>query len=366
MNYNQPIPTRPQPYQRAPQSQQTPQKPAEAGTDPSAVIAARSAAVARNRQREARTAMVRDVMRIIFVAAIIGGIACVFFWKHKQTLEEERLRALNEQRMREEQARERKERDARFAAEREAHRKIKQAEADERRRKEEERKRASEQQVAAARRLAANVKRYKDAIARFRGATLDLISSAPPADLPVNVSSETWYSCVVPGGRAGITLYEVQALPGKDIRVTRLEEAGEATDIKFDEFGHQMARMPFLLVKGTRCYYKPEHKTWEWRVSVPADNAKLNPSSEDFRDLFEFARKQFGKDSLVSYEVSFRDVGGMETRIISVPFGEHFTRADVAQGLASADSGRRRSGGNDIQSRLNGGKLVIRRKGLYR
>ena len=373
MNYNQPIPTRPQQFPRAPQSQQTPQtpqqtpqKPAEAGTDPSAVIAARSAAVARNRQREARTAMVRDVMRIVFVAAIIGGIACVFFWKHKQTLEEERLRAENERRMQEEQARERKERDARFAAEREAQRKIKQAEAEEKRRKEEERKRASEQQAAAARQRVANVKRYKDAITRFRGATLDLISAAPPTDLPVNVTSETWYSCVVPGGRAGITLYEVQALPGKDIRVTRLEEAGEATDIKFEEFGHQMARMPFLLVKGTRCYYKPEHKTWERRVSVPAANAKLNPSSEDFRDLFEFAHKQFGKDSLVSYEVSFRDVGGIETRILSVPFGEQFTRADVARGLESADSGRRRSGGTDIQSRLNGGKLVIRRKGLYR
>ena len=362
----QPPPSQPSPQQQQYRQQHPQQQPAEAGTDPAAVIAARSAAVARNRQREARVAMLQDVLRILFVAVILGGVVWIFFWRHRHNMEEERLRIEAAQKVQEARAKEQREREERFEAKQDARRKEKQAKEAEEQRRRDEKKRADKERAEAARQRVANVRRYKEAEARFQGATLDLISAAPSTDLPLNVVGETWYSCVVPSGRSGMSLYEMQALPGKDIHVTRLEESGEATDVKFDEFSRQMARLPFLLVKGTRCYYKAEQKKWERRMPVPSANARLNPSSEDFRDLYDFAHKHCGKDALVSYEVFLREVGGIETHVLSVPFGGQFARSDVARGLEEADSGHRRGTGSDIQNRLNAGTLVIRRKGSFR
>ena len=54
---------------------------------------------------------------------------------------------------------------------------------------------------------------------------------------------------------------------------------------------------------------------------------------EDFRDLYAFVRQQCSKTASVSYEVFFRDVGGAETRVRVVPFGEVVRRKDVVEGL---------------------------------
>lgn len=370
MNFDQPISSRPHPLPRTnlpPQQPPVPpqQQPAEAGVDPAALVAARTAAVARNRQREARATMVRDVLRIVGVIALIGGVAFLVYMRHRYRVEEERLQAAREEAARVAYAKEQAERDARFAAEREAQRKIERAEAAEKRRKEEEKKRIAEQQAEAERQHRANVKRHEAAVARFRGTTLDLISAAPPTDLPAKVAGETWFSCVVPGGRTGTVLYEVRALPGKEIYVTRLDETGDLVDIPLDEFNRQTAKMPFVLAKGTRSYYRPESGKWELRVPVPPSGSSLDPSREDLRDLHAFVLKQCGKDAALSYEVAFRDVGGAETRILGVPFGGKLTRADVARGLQQV-AGRRQGPGEDIQKRMNEGSLVIRRKGSAR
>ena len=393
MSMNQPIPTRPlplpratpsqQPFQLQPQPQPQPQPPpqppqyrqqppqqqaAEAGTDPAAVIAARSAAVARNRQREARMSMLQDVLRIVFVAVLIAGIVWVVFWRHRHHMEEERLRVEAEQRAQEERAKEQRAREERFAAEREAQRQRKQAEAAEKRRREDEKRRADRERVEAARQRAANIQRYADAEARFRSTTLTLLVAPPPsADNPEKVTSETWFSCVVPSGRTGQTLYEMKALPNKNILVTRLDKAGNAADIPFDEFNGLLKKTPFLLTKGMRCYYRPESSRWEERVSVPAGTQQRNPSQLDFGDLYDFVSKHCDRNTaLLSYEVVFQDAGGVQTKLPDVPFGGLVTRDVVERGLEQAEAWRGRVSRSDIQNRLVGGTLIFRRKGRAR
>ena len=363
MNFNQNIqPSRPRPYQRP--NPQQPQQP-EAGVDPAALVAARTAAVARNRQREERATMVRDILRIVGVSALIGGVALLVYLRHRYRVEEERLQAEQEAVVRAEQAKERAEREARFAAEREAQRKIARAEAAEKRRKEEEKKQAAEQRAETDRQRKANVKRHAAAVARFRGTTLDLISTAPSTDLPAKVTGETWYSCIVPGGLKGTTLYEMRARPGNDIHVTRLDETGDVAEVPLEDFNRQLVKMPFVLAKGARAYYRPESNKWALRVPVPPVGTPLDPSREDFRDMYAFVLRQCGKNAILSYEVFFRDIGGAETRILNVPFGKSLVRLDVARGLQQS-TGRGRGADVDIQKRLNEGSLVIRRKGSVR
>ena len=347
----------PRPYKKPPQ------KPTQASgeaSDPAAVIAARSAAVAHNRQQAARAAFVTDVLRIISVAVLIGGVCWYAHMRHQQNMEEERLRA---QQAREEQAAREKERAA-YAARREKERAELRAAAEERRRKEEERKEEARRRAEEKRKLDANVKRRQDALDRFRNTTLDLISAAPAADMPAKVTSETWFSCVAPGGRTGLTVYEVQALPGKDIHVFRLGEDGVVADVPMDEFNQQVAKGPFLLSKGTRCYYSPGGpRKWEMVVPVPVGGETIDPSRDDFRDLHAFVRQHCPGTSAMAYEVCFRDVGGAETRVLMLPFGGAVSRAEVAKGLEQVAT---RPGSGSLQARMNEGRLVIRRKGGVR
>jgi len=350
MNFEPPASPRPRP--RPPQ----PQPPAAEGVDAASLVAARTAAVARNRQKAARTALIHDLLRILGVVVLIGGVALIVHVKHQHRLEEERQQAVREAAA---QAARAKEREA-AAARAEARRAVERAEAAEKRRQEEEKKQALERKAEAKRQVEANRKRHQTALERFRGTVLELLSAAPAADLPARVVGETWYSCVTPAGRSGLTLYEIQALPGKDIHVTRLDEKGEVADVPLGEFNRLVSGSSYLLAKGTHCYYKGT-KNWQMRVSVPAAGEKLDPSHEDFRDLYAFAARQCDKRSALSYEVFFRDVGGAETRILVLPFGTPFERADVVKGLQQSSA--RRIGAAALEARMNEGSLVVRRKG---
>lgn len=389
MSMNQPLPTRPLPLPRATtpqqpfQPQQPPQPPqpppqqqpyrqqrpqqqaAEAGTDPAAVIAARSAAVARNRQHEARMSMLQDVLRIVFVGVLIGGIVWVVFWRHRHHMEEERLRVEAEQRAQEERAKEQREREERFAAERKEQQQKKEAAEAEKQRKEEEKRRLADEQKKANRQRVENVKRHADAMRLFRGTTLDLLSVAPKGDLPETVTVETWFSCVVPSGRRGPTLYEMKALPGKDIHVTRLDEEGNAADISFDELNNLLKKTSFLLAKGTRCYYRPSNLN-KWSVPVPAGNQRVDLAKEDFGRLYEIVKNCDRNAAHLSYEVTFEDAGGVQTRLADVPFGDQVSQADVVRGLDEADSSMGRNARGVNRKRLSDGKLIFRRKGRSR
>lgn len=347
----------PRPYPRP--RQNLPAQPAqqgEEGMDPAALIAARTAAVARNRQKSERASLIHDMLRIIGVLVLIGGVAWVVHVKHRHRVEEARLQAAHEAEAQAARAKEHAEADARAEARRAADRAV-EAEI---RRKEEERRQEAARRADVQRQRAANMKRYDSALKRFHRTTLELLSSAPVTDLPAKVASETWYSCVVPGGRMGLTVYEVQALPGKDIHVMRLDETGEVTNVSLDEFNCLVAASPYLLAKGAHCYYKGE-KNWGMRVPVPLANERLDPSREDLRDLYAFVSRQCNKQAALSYEVFFRDVGGAETRILLVPFGVAFGRKEVVEGLQRFSV--RRVGASEIQARVNEGCLVIRRKG---
>ena len=345
----------PRPYKKPPQK---PQQASGEASDPAAVVAARSAAVARNRQQAARASFVNDVLRIISVVVLIAGVCWYAHMRHQQNMEEERLRA---EQAREEQAAREKARAA-DAARREKERAALRAAAEERRRKEEERKEEARRRAEEKRKLDANMKRRQDALDRFRNTTLDLISAAPAADLPAKVTSETWFSCVAPGGRTGLTVYEVQAMPGKDIHVSRLDDDGKVTDMPIETFNRQVAKGQFLLTKGSRCYYNPGgSRKWELKLPVPVGSETFDPSRDDFRDLLAFVHQNCPGKSAMSYEVFFRDVGGTETRVQMVPVGGVVSRAEVVRGLQQTAS--RPIGSGVHQARLREGHLVIRRKG---
>ncbi len=129
MNFNAPnsVPRpRPRPNPPAQPSQRV-------GEDPAALVAARTAAVARNRQKSERASFLHDAFRIIGVVVLIGGVAWIIHVRHRNHMEEESFQAEREAVAQAARAKERAEADARAAARREADRAV----AAELRRKEE-------------------------------------------------------------------------------------------------------------------------------------------------------------------------------------------------------------------------------------
>lgn len=349
--------------QPPPQPQQG-QSPAE-GTDAAAIIAARSAAVARNRQKSERAALLRDVLRIVGVIALVAGVGFVAHLKHKQELEKERQQAQREEAERVARAKERAEREAKMdAARKERQAAIRAAEAEKQKRMEEER-RAHEAKVEALRVQKENVKRFRAAQERFRGASLGLLAYAPASDIPAKVQEETWFSCLVPGGRSGVELYEVRALPGKDLHVTRLDADGNVEEVKIEEFNGIASKNSFLLTKGGRCYYSPrDNGKWELRLPVPAEDETFDPTSDDFGDLYDVIRRRGIAVASYGYEVYFREAGGFENRILFLPFGKKLNRDAVSRALKRtiAAQGTRGIEEAAVRALLNGGRIVIRRR----
>ena len=336
------------------------------GVDTAALIAARREAVARNRRQTARISLLQDVLRIIGVLVLIAGVVWFSHLKHRQHMEEERLKAEREQAAQVARAKEREAEAARQEARRKEQMEAKKAADEEARRREEERRQEAERKAEAERIKEANIKRYQAALNRFKDAVLGLLSAAPPSDLPAKVVHETWFSCLVYGGRDGITLYEIFASPGQDLRVMCLDAEGKVEDVAFEDFNRQVAKGPYLLSKGSYCYYNPANgRRWELRVPVLAEGETLDPSHEDFRDLYDVVRRLGLETSAFTYNVFFRDFGGGETRLLAVPFGGTITRSVVQRSLQSA-SPQRRQDDNALRSRLDQGSLIIRRGGVRR
>lgn len=353
-----------QPNAQPPQQPQQGQAPAE-GPDAAAIIAARSAAVMRNRQKSERAALLRDVLRIAGVVVLVAGVGLIAHIKHKQTLEEERRQEQREEAERVARAKERAEREAKAeAARKERMAAIKAAEAEKLKRKEEER-RAREAKIEALRVQKENAKRFHSALERFRGAALGLLAYAPASDIPAKVQDETWFSCLVPGGRSGAVLYEIRALPGKNLHVTRLDAEGNAEEVKIEEFNGIASKNPFLLSKGGRCYYSPrDNGKWELRLPVPAEGETFDPARNDFGELCDVIRKRGIATASYGYEVYFREAGGFENRILFVPFGGTVNRSAIHSALLSTLASQGARGSNDaaVRARLNGGRIVIRRR----
>lgn len=362
MSFEQPPYRQPngQPQLQSPQGQ----APAE-GPDAAAIIAARSAAVARNRQKSERAALLRDTLRIIGVIVLVAGVGLVAHIKHQQTLEKERQQAQREEAERVARAKERAEREAKADAARRERMAAKKAEEAEKLRRREEERRAAAAKVEALRVQKENMKRHQAALERFRGAALGLLSSAPASDIPAKVQNETWFSCLVPGGRDGVVLYEILALPGKELHVSRLDADGKVDEVKVEDFNNIVSKNSFLLTKGMRCYYSPRDKgRWEMRLPVPAEGETLNPACDDFGDLYDVVRKRGIAVNTFGYEVFFREVGGFERRILFLPFGGNLTRSTVHNALQTALSGQGARGSGDaaLRARLNEGRIVVRRK----
>lgn len=337
------------------------------GVDPAAVIAARKAAVARNRRQAARTSLLQDVLRIVGILALIAGVAWFMHMKHRQHMEEERHRAERERAAQIAREREQEAEAVRQEARRKAQMEAKRAADEEARRREEEKRRVAAAKAEAERVVQANIKRYQAALSRFNGAILGMLASAPPSDLPAKVVHETWFSCLVPGGRAGVMLYEILASPGQNLRISRLDAEGKAENVSLEDFNLQVAKSPYLLSKGSYCYYNPANgRRWELRVPILTESEKLDPSREDFRDLYNFVRQLGLVTSALSYNVFFRDFGGGETRILSVPFGGTVTRNDVQRGLQSTAGPQRQQNDDALRARMEQGSLIIRRGGAKR
>ena len=152
-------------------------------------------------------------------------------------------------------------------------------------------------------------------------------------------------------------------------RIEQEQEENEvpAEEIAFEDFNRQVAKEPYLLSKGSYCYYNAANgRRWELRVPVLAEGETLEPSREDFRDLYNIVRQMNLVTSGFAYNVFFRDFGGGETRLMSVPFGGTVTRSAVQRGLQSAAGSQRRQDDNALRSRMEQGSLVIRRGGTRR
>ena len=330
-------------------------------------MAARRAAVDRNRRQAARASFLQDVLRIIGVIVLIAGIAWFVHMRHQQRLEEERQKAEFERAELVALEKERQAEVARQDARRKAEREARQAAEEAQRRRQEEKQRVAEQKAEAMRIQKANVKRYQAALDRFKGAVLDLITAAPASDLPAKVVNETWFSCLVPGGRTGVTLYEIRASPGQSFSVARLDEDGKVEEVPFEDFNRQVAKSPYLLSKGSYCYFNPANgRRWELRRPVLAEGETLDPSREDFRDLYNIVRRMGLVTSAFAYTVFFRDYGGVETRLMSVPFGGTVTRNAVQRDLQAAAGARRQQDGAALRARMEQGSLIIRRGGAKR
>ena len=334
------------------------------GVDPAALIVARKAAVDRSRRQAARASLLQDILRIFGVAVLIAGIAWFARMRHQQHLEAERQKAELERAelvaIEKERQAEAERQDARRKAEREA----RQAAEEEQRRRQEEKQRVAEQKAEAMRVKRANINRYQTALDRFKGAGLGLLATAPASDLPAKVVNETWFSCLVPGGRTGITLYEICASPGQNFRVSRLDEEGKVEDVPFEDFNRQVAKSPYLLSKGSYCYFNPANgRRWELRRPVLAEGETLDPSREDFRDLYNIVRRMGLVTSSFTYNVFFRDYGGGETRLMAVPFGGTVTRNAVQRELQAAAGAQRQQDGSALRARMEQGSLIIRRGG---
>ncbi len=275
-----------------------------------------------------------------------------------------------EQRAQEERAKEQREeqrkREESFAAERKEQQRKKEAAAAEKRRREDEKRLADKKRAEAERQRKDNAERQKKAMARFKSTSLDSIAAAPSTDYPEKVTGETWYSCVVPGGPNGVTLYEIKALPGKSINIDRFDENNVVTNVTYEEFTKVLAKQPCLLAKeGTRCYYIRRGKFELRDLPVPVEGESLDPSRKDLWDLYEFAATHCGKQPALAYEVFFKEIGSPLTRILVVPFGKTISRADVVNGLQHSSSAGKFDE-RKLQERLNGGRLTIRRKEMSR
>ncbi|MBO7685350.1 MAG: hypothetical protein J6V72_03140, partial [Kiritimatiellae bacterium] len=194
------FPNTPRPLPRPnPQPQQ---QSAGDGTDPAARVAARTAAVARNREKAARASLIHDLLRIVGVVVLIGGVAWIVHVKHRHGMEEERLRAEREAAEQAARRQEREKAEKRAEANREKAKKEAAEKTLKKEREREEQKLLAEKQ----RLIVENKKLYEKVLARFHGTTLDQLSAAPRDDLPENVTGETVYSCIMPVGSKGMTL----------------------------------------------------------------------------------------------------------------------------------------------------------------
>ena len=190
MDFERPLSLHKRPDGVPRQVQQTrPPEAGNAGTDRAAAFAARSAAVERNRQKSERAEFLRDMARIAGVIVIVAIAGWFAYVKYQHALEEKKLQAQRE-----------------------------------------ETKRIQMENAKQ------SAKRHQIAQERFRGASLLLLAQAPASDLPAKVAEETWFSCIVPGGRTGEDLYEIRALPGNELHVTRFDGRGKVEDVKSDDF----------------------------------------------------------------------------------------------------------------------------------
>ena len=307
-----------------------------ARTDCAAMIAARSAAVARNRQKSERAAFLRDMVRMAGVIVIIAIAGWFAYVKYQHALEEKKLQAQRE-----------------------------------------ETKRIQMENAKQ------SAKRHQIAQERFRGASLLLIAQAPASDLPAKVTEETWFSCIVSGGSAGEDLYEIRALPGNELHVSRFDGRDRTVEVKSDDFRNIASRHPFLLTRGSCCYYSPlGNGRWELNVPPPVNGVTIDPAKQDLGGLCDAIRKRGISTASFAYDVFFRKGYRLEKRILSLPFGKTLDRAAIRKAMevafpeldklketsafAGRESGNKLDSGSkgkpSIDALLNEGRIVIRRK----
>lgn len=313
-------------------------------------IAETAAAVARHRRESERTALFHEIALVIGGLLLVGAIALVVRYQMQRNAELERDRqefARQQQAAEEAQRREAAAQQLKLEAER---RKAEEARrAAEQARREQDRKRQEEEQ-----KLRENANFYRKALNCFRNGKIDYWRNASAADRPDKVSSEAKFLCLVPGGVSGFSLYDVFVQPGKPLAVHELSEKELPQQFDAERFSEFLKSRPCLVVRNLlgndalsgsspTLFFRtpvPRPKT----ARVPDVDTSLNPSREEFGELYG-AIKAFGGGQLAyQYQIDVRLKGWtQDLPIQTVRFGQEIGRDAFERSIQRALENQLRS-----------------------
>lgn len=321
-------------------------------TDVSAAAAARLEAVRRNRREAERAAFIRQVILIVGLLILIGGVAWVFHVTHRQKMERLRLEAQEAERQRAADEEKRQRMAQEQAIQNEKDREVRRQAEENRLRLQKEQAERRAAQEAAAKAAKENAARYRACESRFRDTTMSRLSTAPDSERPDRVKHEATFLCLAPGGgKNGYEMYEVKVTPGFPMKIECLRPDAAPRALSDDEFKRQMASVPYLLLGGSHVYLRPDpvavgRKTY----AVPNAAVVFSPSQIELGGLAEGARRLGVTGSAAfSYKVMFRPKGGGgDWPVSTIPFDGRVTRSDFAAAVRAEMSRRKRGRAREI------------------
>ena len=296
-------------------------------------IAETVAAVARHRRESERNALIHEIAVVVGGLVLVGAIALLVryqcqrseqleherqtFARQQQAAEEAARREAAAQQLKIEEARKRAE-DARRAAEQT--------------RLENTRKQREQEQI-----LRDNAILFRKALTCFRNGKIDYGRNASISDLPDKVTSEAKFLYLVPGGVSSFSLYDVFVRPGQPLAVRELSEKELPQDVAAEEFNRLIETTPCLTVRNfldnpslvgarpTLYFHSPVPRPQT--ASIPDADTSLNPSREEFGELYGALKAIGGGQLVYTYQIDVHIPGWQQdVPIQTVRFADEIGR----------------------------------------